>query len=212
MTAVRQISQLGFNPADVRHIVLTPFGISITLVGSTDFPQATVHLLREERCEARAQLTWLDRQRYRPSQWTSHEAWEEYAPREGERWFGFDSVQNLVGLPPEILFVPLRGHTFGHTGIAINTAEGWLLNAGDAYFYHGEMDIRSPYCTPGLRLYQWMLEKDRSSRLQNQERLRELKRTHGGSVRITSSHDVKEFEALAGRPLALPAGSEVRNS
>ena len=37
----------------------------------------------------------------------------------GERWFGFECVRDLAGLPPEILMVPLAGHTVGHAGIAI---------------------------------------------------------------------------------------------
>ena len=36
--------------------------------------------------------------------------------------------------------VPLPGHTLGHAGVAIDTPDGWLLNAGDAYFYRHEMD------------------------------------------------------------------------
>jgi hypothetical protein len=61
------------------------------------------------------------------------------------------------------------------------------------------MDLERPHCTPGLRFYQWMMEKDREARLQNQARLRELKRSHGKAVKIYSSHDVMEFESLARR-------------
>lgn len=43
----------------------------------------------------------------------------------------------------------------------------WLLHAGDAYFHHSEMDVDSPWCTPGLRLYQTMMEKDRRPRSEN---------------------------------------------
>ena len=39
---------------------------------------------------------------------------------------------------------------------------GWLLLAGDAYFYHDEMDPESPRCTPGMRFYQRMMEKNLS--------------------------------------------------
>ena len=41
-----------------------------------------------------------------------------------------------------------------------------------------EMDVEKPWCTPGLRLYQTMLEKDRRARLRNQQRLR---RAEGGA-------------------------------
>lgn len=66
---------------------------------------------------------------------------------------------------------------------------------------------RHPHCTPGLRLYQRMMEKDRGARLQNQQRLRELCVTHP-EVRVCCAHDPREFEHLSGRPMAeapLPA-------
>ena len=205
MTAIRQIEMLGLDPADVSDIVLTHLDFDHA-GGIDDFPRATVHLLREERRAAIAQRTWMDRQRYRLQQWGGHNTWQEYDHSSGEPWFGFDCVRALAGLPPELLLVPLRGHTFGHAGVAVDTPDGWILNAGDAYFYHEEMDLAAPYCTPGLRVYQWMLEKDRRSRLANQQRLRDLKRDRGAAVKVMSSHDVSEFELLAGRPLARPAG------
>lgn len=63
----------------------------------------------------------------------------------------------------EIALIPLIGHTFGHAGVAVKSAERWLFQTGDAYFFHGEMDPAHPYCTPGLGFYQCMMEKDRSA-------------------------------------------------
>jgi glyoxylase-like metal-dependent hydrolase (beta-lactamase superfamily II) len=203
MTAIRQIEALGFDPRDVRHIVLTHLDFDHA-GGLDDFPGATVHLLAEERAAALAQRTWLDRQRYRPQQWNHRSLWREHRAGGGERWFGFECVRELAGLPPEILLIPLRGHTFGHAGVAIQSQSGWLLQSGDAYFYHQEMDLTRPRCTPGLRFYQWMMEKDRASRLRNQDRLRQLKREHGQLVTVLSSHDVVEFERVAHRSLTHP--------
>jgi glyoxylase-like metal-dependent hydrolase (beta-lactamase superfamily II) len=203
MTAVRQIARLGYDPRDVRHIVLTHLDFDHA-GGLDDFPAATVHLLRSERDAASLQASWLDRQRFRPQQWSSRDRWRVYAANRGEPWFGFSCVRPLDGVPPEIVMVPLVGHTHGHTGVAVQLGDEWLLMAGDAYFYHREMDLGRPSCTPGLRLYQWMMEKDRSARLRNQRRLRELKRAHGHRVRIVSGHDPQEFEALAGRALGQP--------
>jgi glyoxylase-like metal-dependent hydrolase (beta-lactamase superfamily II) len=197
LTAIRQITQLGFDPKDVRHIVLTHLDFDHA-GGLDDFPWASVHMLSSERDSAIAQRSMLDRMRYRPQQWSTRANWRVYSSQVGEGWYGFQCVRSLTGLPPEILLVPLIGHTLGHAGVAVEQAPGtWLLQAGDAYFYHTEMDIDRPRCTPGLRFYQWMMEKDRKSRLLNQERLRELKRTHGRVVRILSSHDEKEFEQVA---------------
>jgi hypothetical protein len=49
------------------------------------------------------------------------------------------------------------------------------------------------------------MEKDRTLRLANQERLRYLKRDHGGEVQLMCSHDPVEFESVAGRRSGLPA-------
>jgi len=105
-------------------------------------------------------------------------------------------VRELVGLPPEILFVPLYGHTAGHAGIAVQEDDHWLLYAGDAYFYRKEI-AADRHCPPGLRLYQDMMDTDRRMRLENQERLRELRRRNGGEVLIFCAHDMTEYERLA---------------
>jgi glyoxylase-like metal-dependent hydrolase (beta-lactamase superfamily II) len=205
MTAVRQIERLGFAASDVKDIVLTHLDFDHA-GGLDDFPQARVHLMAEERDTAVAQRTWMDRQRFRPQQWaSSRPRWTVYSPSQGEGWFGFDCVRDLPGLSADLLLVPLRGHTFGHVGVAVRSGGRWLLLAGDAYFHHGEMHLDEPWCTPGLLMYQTMLEKDRPARLRNQQRLRDLRRAHGTEIDIFSAHDNVEFRRLSGRSPALPA-------
>ncbi len=206
MTAVRQIQRLGYRPDDVRHIVLTHLDFDHA-GGLDDFPLASVHMMRSEREHALLQQTWLDRQRFRPQQWAgTRHRWHTYEARAGQAWHGFDCVKDLKGLPPEILLVPLLGHTLGHAGVAIDVGNHWLLHAGDAYFYHREMDVDAPWCTPGLRLYQTMMEKDRRARLENQDRLRELKRRQPKAVTVFGAHDTMEFERLSGRAASEPVG------
>jgi hypothetical protein len=67
------------------------------------------------------------------------------------------------------------------------------------------MDFNQPWCTPGLRFYQWMMEKNRQARLRNQERLRCLCREHGSQVSVFCGHDVVEFERLSGHSAKVPA-------
>jgi glyoxylase-like metal-dependent hydrolase (beta-lactamase superfamily II) len=194
-TALRQIERLGHCARDVRHIVLTHLDFDHA-GGLEDFPKARVHLMGTERDAAENKRQgFFARQRYRPLLWDGVRDWRTYAAG-GEPWFGFDAVRDLDGLPPEILMVPLPGHTLGHAGVAVQTEQGWLLNAGDAYFLHEEMDADHPRCTLGLRAYQAILEVDRDARLRNQERLRELKRSHGREVTIFCSHDAQELAAL----------------
>ncbi|WP_141733334.1 MBL fold metallo-hydrolase [Oligoflexus tunisiensis] len=203
MTARRQIENLGFRADDVRHILLSHLDFDHA-GGLDDFPSAKVHMMQTEIQGARAQKTWLDRQRFRPQQWSTERNWLAYHAESGESWYGFAKVHALEGLPPEILMLPLIGHTLGHAGVAIQRAEGWLLYAGDAYFYEGEMNVEKPHCTPGLTLYQIMMEKDRRSRLWNQNRLRELVKLHGHDIDIFCAHDVAEFTRLAGRSPDVP--------
>lgn len=207
MTAIRQVERMGFQASDVRHIVLTHLDFDHA-GGLDDFPHATVHMLSTEHEYAARQKTWLDRQRFRPQQWSTRENWRFYQAGEGENWFGLSCVRALQGISAEVFLIPLVGHTFGHAGVAVNRGDKWFLQAGDAYFYHREMDLDSPSCTPGLRLYQAMMEKNRRARFWNQERLRNLRREHSPEVAICCSHDPTEFEALAGRSLRQPAAAK----
>ena len=193
-TAIRQIEALGFSAKDVRHIVLTHLDFDHA-GGLEDFPGATVHLLRHEYDTAtRPHHGFVSKRRYRAPQVDQVAAWRTYAAR-GEPWFGFDAVNELEGLPPELLLVPLPGHTWGHAGVAIRRPEGWLLHAGDAYFYRGEMREATRHCTPGLRAYQRLMEVDRRARLDNQARLRALSVEHRDECRIVCAHDPVELQA-----------------
>jgi glyoxylase-like metal-dependent hydrolase (beta-lactamase superfamily II) len=195
MTAVRQIERLGYRGSDVRHIVLSHLDFDHA-GGLDDFPQATVHMLADELASASARRTPLDKLRYRPQQWSSRDRWQSYVPARGEAWRGFSCVRQLSGLPPELLLVPLLGHTLGHAGVVVERAEGTLFYAADAYFYHAEMDLEQPRCTPGLSLYQTMMEKDRKQRLRSQDNLRNLRRLAKHELTIFCAHDVHEFETL----------------
>lgn len=192
-TAYEQIIAMGFDPRDVRHIILTHLDFDHA-GGIDDFPWAQVHVMKAEREATLHRDTPIAKARYSPPQLTHEMEWNVYS-QQGEKWFGFESVRDLKGLPPEILFVPLVGHTWGHAGIAVHSDQGWLLHAGDAYFFRGEMD-KEYHCTPGLRAYQKMMEVDRKQRLANQARLRTLVDQHSDEVTVFSAHDPMEYLAL----------------
>jgi glyoxylase-like metal-dependent hydrolase (beta-lactamase superfamily II) len=189
-TALHQIEALGHRAADVRHIVLTHLDLDHA-GGLGDFPQAQVHLSADEKGAALSPRTTLERHRYVAAQWAHGPKWVEHRP-EGERWMGFESVRALPAGAGEVLLVPLPGHTRGHCGVAVRTGAGWLLHCGDAYFYRGEVDQGS--CPLGLRIFQTLMEVDRSARLQNQGRLRELARTRRGEVAVFCAHDPVELQ------------------
>jgi glyoxylase-like metal-dependent hydrolase (beta-lactamase superfamily II) len=195
-TALRQVERLGFDRRDVRHIVLTHLDFDHA-GGLDDFPAARIHLHLPEAEAAAAARGVISGGRYRPQQWRSLDRWNLYRPG-GEPWFGFGAVREMDGMPPEILLIPLAGHTRGHCGVAVREESGhWLLHAGDAYFYRAEMDLERPWCTPGLRFYQTQMQVDRRQRLANQGRLRELKHAHRSEVTIFSAHDPVELDILS---------------
>jgi glyoxylase-like metal-dependent hydrolase (beta-lactamase superfamily II) len=115
----------------------------------------------------------------------------------GGSWFGF--AAGLEGLPDDILLIPLPGHTPGHGGVAVRLADRWLPHAGDAYFYHGEIDADPPVSHPLLDLVQENAQVDWELRLDGLRRLRALHREHGDEVEIFSAHDTWEFRRHAPR-------------
>lgn len=202
-TAIDQVQRLGYAPSDVRHIVLTHLDLDHD-GGISDFPHATVHVHDTELRAARSPATRGERSRYRRQHWTHGPHWATYESTSGEHWFGFDAVRQLDGLPPQILLIPLPGHSRGHSGVAVDlgadahagadAAPRWLLHAGDAYFFHGELEA-VPRVPPVLRITQSMLQTSGPDRHRNQRRLRELVRDHGDQVRVCSAHDPVELHA-----------------
>lgn len=197
-TALVQLRSLGFSRDDVRHIVLTHLDFDHA-GGLRDFPEARVHVLEAEHAAAMKRHVRQGHARYRPKQWRHHPRWALYEGHGGEPWFGFQAVRDLDGLPPEILLIPLAGHTPGHAGVAVQTSDGWLLHAGDAYFFHSEVNPRHPWCPPGLVAYQTMMETDRGLRLENQRRLRDLARAYPDDVTLFCAHDPADLRAMQAR-------------
>lgn len=181
-TALAQVSRLGFDPADVRHVVLTHLDLDHA-GGLRDFPHAKVHVHGPELHAART----VSDMRYRTGQWAHGPDWIAYDNPSGQDWFGFEAVRELDGLPEDVLLVPLGGHTTGHVGVAVNTGPKWLLHAGDAYFAQGEL-AQPPHCPPALRAFQRSMAVDNEARLLNQSRLRELA-ARSDEIDIFAAHD-----------------------
>lgn len=205
-TALHQVKALGYRPDDVRHIVLTHLDFDHCL-GISDFPQAKIHVSETELAAAREPRTTNERARYKQVPWSANPDWVPLSPG-GESWYGFASVRELPGLPAEIVALPLAGHTRGHLAVAVDTGADagprWLLHAGDAFFHHGQLDRTTPWCPPGLRLFESIVDIDRRVRRANTERLRDLAGT--GAVEIFAAHDPDTFDRLrAARHASRPA-------
>ncbi len=193
-TALFQIRELGFDPADVRHIVPTHLDLD-HVGGLSDFPDAQVHVFHRELDAALARSSVHEKTRYLPHQWAHGPNWVRHEVQ-GDRWMGLEAMRALPGTDDEVLLVPLTGHTRGHCGVAVKGASGWLLHCGDAYFYRGETEM-DPTCPLGLSIFQSLLQMDGPARVANQQRLRELKRDHGQEVTLFCAHDPVEMAQLS---------------
>jgi glyoxylase-like metal-dependent hydrolase (beta-lactamase superfamily II) len=194
-TAIDQVRALGFDPKDVRHVILTHLDVD-HVGGLSDFPWARVHLTRDEVRGAFEGATGRERARFKNLTWARGLDYTTYDPK-GEPWFGFPCVRELEGLPADLLLVSLPGHTRGHAGVAVKLGERWLLHCGDAYFHYAEMQP-APSRPRALALFQRMCIDD-ATRRENQERLRELVQRHGDEVTAFCAHDRLEYERLRDR-------------
>jgi glyoxylase-like metal-dependent hydrolase (beta-lactamase superfamily II) len=203
-TAVGRIRALGLDPADVRHIVMTHLDFDHA-GGLQDFPGATIHLTAAEAEAAQHRHGALGRTRWRPAQWRgTRDRWRMLETRLGRRggggesWFGFRNVRQPEGLPPEILLVPLPGHTPGHAGVAVQGPRGWLLHAGDAYFHRAELHGPGPEAAPRLlRSYEKAMTDDAAEREENLARLRSLVQgPDGKDIAVFCTHDAVELVAM----------------
>ena len=198
-SARSQLTELGLDPDDVRHILVTH--LDLDHAGAlADFPQAKVHVHLEELAAATTP-TWRERSRYRSIQWAHGPRWCTYQ-RTGEPWFGFDAVHALDGLPEEILAIPLPGHTRGHTAIAVEGPQGWLLHAGDAYFQARTVHAGVAGGSGLIDRFEQMVAIDRKKVAANHGRLAQLAAEHGDEVAVFSAHDAGELERLQARAAA----------
>ena len=128
---------------------------------------------------------------YTAAHWAHGPKWTIHSP-EGEHWFRFDCIRVLDGLSPQILLVPLPGHSRGHCGVAVETPNGWLFDCGDAYAVFYDIDPDHPHRPP---IPLWL--KHRLTGL-HVPRLLALACEHRDEVQLFCAHDPWEYRRYQG--------------
>lgn len=192
-TAAHQVQRLGFRRGDVRHVVLTHFDMDHA-GGLTDFPHARVHLTAAEAAGALHSPSRKERMRFRAVQWAHGPQLVEHGAG-GESWRGFPAAQELTGIAPGLVLVPLPGHTRGHAAVAVRAGERWVLHAGDAFYHRGTLDGSAPVPI-ALRLLETSVAHDLRRVRANHARLAELHAGAEPDVDLICAHDPEIFARL----------------
>jgi glyoxylase-like metal-dependent hydrolase (beta-lactamase superfamily II) len=172
--AVRQVVRLGYEPDDVRHIVLTHMHFD-HCGGLPDFPHASIHVHRREyEAFTGPPRRWTDLAYVRRH--VAHRPELVRYDDTGESWAGFAAIR--LPFEPAMWLVPLFGHTRGHCGVAIQTELGWLFHVGDA----APMDV-------GEDVPAWLVRLVLGP---HAPRLREFRAAHP-NIRMTTGHMRLEF-------------------
>ena len=192
-TATAQISALGHDPADVRHIVVTHLDLDHA-GGMPDFPNARVHLHAREHAAAMGRTARKERERYLKAHWAHGPKWEVYA-EDGDTWRGLPAVTKLRGLDADIALLPMHGHTRGHSAVVVHSGDRWLVHAGDAYFHHHAVDGGGTVPL-GFRGFETLVQMDPAARRASVAALRQLHTTYR-DVDMFCAHDPVEYDRFA---------------
>lgn len=185
-TAVRQVRALGYDPKDVRDIVLTHFDAD-HVGGVADFPWARVHLTADEADAALAPRTFVEKSRYLPANHEPLPNLVRHDPARGDRWRGFAAATELTQIGDGIVLLALPGHSRGHAAVAVETGDRTILHVGDSFYHPGQID--GGHAPRALTLMERVIAYDWPQVRENHARLAELWSAADPDLVLVNAHD-----------------------
>ena len=190
-TAYAQVRALGFDPDDVRHVVVTHLDLDHA-GGLADFPRAKVHLHAREHAAAMTRASLKERERYLTAHWAHGPAWELYS-EEGDTWRGLPAITKLRGLDADVGLVPMHGHSRGHSAVIVGGGARWYVHAGDAYFHRAA--VAGGRVPLAFAAFESAMQMSAGARRASVAALRQLRESYA-DVTMFCAHDPSEYDAL----------------
>lgn len=187
--AIRQVTALGYDPQDVRHIVLTHFDADHT-GGLADFPWAQVHVTTSENHAALHPEGAVERGRYLPSHRAHDPRIVPHTLDGGDPWRGFPNAKELTDIAEGIVMISLPGHTRGHAAVAVDAGDHWVLHVGDCFYHHGQID-GTGQVPRSLTVLERFVASDWSKVADNHRRLTRLCAENPSDLLLVNAHDPK---------------------
>ncbi|GAC56276.1 hypothetical protein GOHSU_04_01450 [Gordonia hirsuta DSM 44140 = NBRC 16056] len=185
-TALAQVKALGFDPHDIRDIVVTHFDAD-HIGGVADFPWARIHLTSDEADAALSPKTLVEKERYLPANHEPLPTLVRHNPAAGDPWRGFAAATELTEINEGIVLLALPGHSRGHAAVAVDAGTHWVLHVGDSFYHHGQLDGgKAPLALTAMErviAYDWPKVRE------NHARLAELWRAADPDLLLVNAHD-----------------------
>lgn len=182
LTAIKQIQQMGLNPELIEDCIISHLD-NDHIGGLPDFPNATVHIGREEY-----ENFLSGNVRYLKTPLQHNPVIRTYG-NSIQQWFGFEARKVDTSLNTEIYFIPLFGHTLGHCGVALKVDEQWIFYVADAYYLREELnDPEHP-----VNALAEARADDNEMRIASLNKIRALTELYP-EISVFGYHDIQEFK------------------
>ncbi|MBJ8343836.1 MBL fold metallo-hydrolase [Antrihabitans sp. YC2-6] len=196
--AINQVKALGFDPRDVRDIVLTHFDADHT-GGLADFPWAKVHLTAAENFAATHPKGLIEKGRYLRTHRIHDPILVEHTPSDTEQWRGFPGAKELTDIATGIVLINLPGHSRGHAAVAVDAGDHWIMHVGDSFYHHGQVDGsgKAPFA---LTAMERVIAHDWKTVQGNHNRLAQLWQQADPDLVLVNAHCPTLLDLARGKP------------